>query len=84
MLVAGGREADRAVRLDVFVLATMLVAGGREADRAVGLDVLWLWLILLTWFVRHYSSFRNFAVDPQDVVSALNLPCFASKTQSTL
>src|SRR5438270_747539 len=65
-------------------------ADGRLTDRrlpdrwAVRLDVLWLWLILLTSLVRHYSSFRNFAVGSLDVVSSLNLPWSASKTQSAL
>jgi hypothetical protein len=86
--LADGRQADRgAVRLDVFVLtAVRLTDGGQTDRRAVRLDVLWLWLwpILLTSFVRHYSSFRNFAVDSLDALSDLNLPWFASKTQSAL
>jgi hypothetical protein len=67
------RGAGRsAVRLDVLVLgAAGQVAHrrtsrgtGRSTDRnAVRFDVVFLWLNLLTWLVRHLSSFRNFAVD---------------------
>src|SRR3954471_24467881 len=93
LVVAAMRLASRGptgrgqVRLHVLVVAAMLLASRRQTGWGqVRLDFLflWLWLILLTSLVRHYSSFRNFAVDSLDAFSAPNLPWFASKTQSAL
>src|SRR5207245_10721563 len=66
--LADGRLADRglpdggAVRLDVVVVgvADRRLADRRQTDRRRMCLYFLFWLILLTWLVRHFSSFRNF------------------------
>src|SRR2546421_2785318 len=70
------------MRLNIVVLGLRLVEA--RLDGTVSLYFLFVWPILLTWLVRHFSSFQNFAVDQLDAASERNLPSFASKTQSAL
>jgi len=73
------------VRLNiVVVVAAELLADRPGRRRRVTLNVLLFWLQILTWLVSHFSSFRNFADVQLDVLSPLDLPSTASKTQSTL